>query len=338
MKKNSIWFLGGLSGGHMYPLFSLLKKEIESHQNNQEYYFYIPQNELIEKILRYQKNIEFFTYIVKYPKPERSLKIIIFFFYSILIFFNVFYQCIFDKPIKMYSTGGYFSIPFTLCAWIFSIPFYIYHLDVAPGLAGRLIGICSNVLQCIVYEEAENYLYKKNNIILVDYPIRYTLNDKKDLKASKFFLGKSEYFILFILGGSQGSQEINNYIISIIDIIKEKKIYVIHQTGEQQKDIMIELYKQNTVDALVFDYSDNLVDYYNASDLIISRAGAGTLSEINFFNKYALVIPLQGVALDHQVKNIQYYERKNNLIKVILTKEFFFEEINKHIFSKNVSI
>ena len=332
MKKNSIWFIGGLSGGHLYPLFSIAKQGHLSNTNNQEYHFYIPQNELIEKILRSQNNITFLTYILKYPKPEKSLKIIIFFFYSILIFFNIFYKCIFQKPIKIYSTGGYFSIPFALCSWIFSIPFDIYHLDVAPGLAGRLIGVCSNVKQCIVYEQAKKYLYKKNNIIVVNYPIRYTIDDKKDLVSSKFFLGKSEYYVIFILGGSQGSQQINNYIVSVIDIIKKKKIYIIHQTGKQQKDIMNDLYKKNNIDAFVFDYSDNLLDFYNASDLIISRAGAGTLSEIHFFNKQALIIPLQGVALDHQVKNTQYYERKNNLIKVIITKESFFEEIKKHVF------
>lgn len=99
---------------------------------------------------------------------------------------------------------------------------------------------------------------------------------------------------------------------------------------------MNDLYKKNNIDAFVFDYSDNLLDFYNASDLIISRAGAGTLSEIHFFNKQALIIPLQGVAFDHQVKNARCYEDKNTLIKTVLTQKFFIEQIQSYIFLINI--
>jgi UDP-N-acetylglucosamine--N-acetylmuramyl-(pentapeptide) pyrophosphoryl-undecaprenol N-acetylglucosamine transferase len=330
MKKNNVWFLGGLSGGHLYPLLSIAKNELLKDKN-QKQCFFIPANELIEKIIQSQQDITLAVRVLYYPKPFRSWRIIIFLLYSIFIFFKVFYMCCLDSPEKIYSSGGYFSIPFAICSWVFSIPFYIYHLDTAPGLAGKLIGIFPNVKQCIVYEEAKQYLYKKNNIIVVNYPIRYTIHDKKDQKASKLLLDKAGKYIVFILGGSQGSEEINEYVLSALNMIKDKNIYVIHQTGKKQKEVVIKIYQKYNIDSFVFDYSDDILLYYNASDLIISRAGAGTLAEINFFNKNALIIPLQGVALDHQVKNAFYYTKINDLIRVILDKESFIIHINKYI-------
>jgi UDP-N-acetylglucosamine--N-acetylmuramyl-(pentapeptide) pyrophosphoryl-undecaprenol N-acetylglucosamine transferase len=331
MEKDSVWFLGGLSGGHMYPLFSILKKE--QFQNSVErYHFFIPKNELIENIIANQLNLQSDISIIRYPKPIKSWRLILFLVYSVIIFFKIFFICFFRAPLKIYSTGGYFSIPFACCAWIFSIPFYMYHLDIVPGLAGRLISKYCNTIECVLYEETKKYLSHKNNIVLVDYPIRYSILDKKYKDEVKGLLNKLNYYIIFILGGSQGSEEINDYIISIIPILRDKKIYIIHQTGKKQKDTIIDIYKKNRIEAVVFDYNNHLLNYYNASDLIIGRAGAGTLAEIDFFKKDALIIPLQGVASNHQVKNAEFYSKKNNLIQVIFNKESFLIKINQYIF------
>ncbi len=329
MKKNSIWFLGGLSGGHMYPLFSLFKDEYLENNDQLDYYFFIPKNDLIESIVSSQINLNFKVFVYKYCKPQKSLSVIFFLFDSIFIFFKILFLFFFDRPLKIYSTGGYFSIPFAIFAKIFSIPFFIYHLDVIPGFAGRFIGRIG-AIECFIFEETLDYISNKN-VKKVFYPIRYCDKDIFDKKQMKILLKKVDYNVIFILGGSQGSNEINEYIISVISILKLKKNYIIHQTGKNQKKYIEELYLKNNIESLVFDYKDNLVDYYNSADLIIARGGAGTIAEIDFFKKKALIIPLQGVASDHQIKNAQLYCKKNKLIKIILSKEDFILEINEYL-------
>lgn len=334
MKKNSIWFLGGLSGGHIYPLFNLLQQKDMKNNSDSRYYFFIPKNDLIESILSSQMTIKFHTIILKYSKPYKSLSVLFFLFDSIVIFFKIVYYCFKNKPNKMYSTGGYFSLPFAVCAWIFDISFAVYHLDLIPGVAGKIIGKFSNVTQCIIHEKTRRYIYNKN-ILVVPYPIRYSVSDKKNQNECKLFLNKSYYYIIFILGGSQGSQEINEFMISILPILKNKKIYIIHQTGKNQQDYITRKYNDYKIDFEVFDYCHDLIDFYNAADLIISRAGAGTIAEIDFFRKLAFVIPLQGAASNHQVHNAQLYAQNNKLITVILDKKSFITGIKQLIENNN---
>jgi UDP-N-acetylglucosamine--N-acetylmuramyl-(pentapeptide) pyrophosphoryl-undecaprenol N-acetylglucosamine transferase len=281
---------------------------------------------LIEKIIFTQKTI-FTRESIYYPKPKKNIKFFLFLYYSIIVFFKIFYTCYKKKPSKIYATGGFFAIPFAICAAFFSIPFYLYHLDVIPGTAGRIIGILPSIMQCVIYDDTKKYIYKQSNVLRVSYPIRYEEKDKKDIISAKKIIDKSDYFIFFILGGSQGSQEINEYMTAAIPLLIGRKIYIIHQSGKNDKFFMQEIYKKNMIESLVFDYDDNIVNYYNAADMIIARAGAGIMAEINFFNKQAIIIPLRFLASDHQYKNGEYYSSKNENINIVLNKKDFYHTI-----------
>jgi UDP-N-acetylglucosamine--N-acetylmuramyl-(pentapeptide) pyrophosphoryl-undecaprenol N-acetylglucosamine transferase len=335
MKKNNIWFIGGLSGGHIYPLISLYKTEYNKYLENIDYIFFIPKNELIEKIFNSQKELLIKKNIINYPKPTKNtFKNIIFFFYSIIIFLKIFYMFIINKPKIIYSSGGYFSLPFWICSIIFKTPFLLYHLDAIPGKAGKLMGQLHSK-QYIVHLDTKKYISNKNEVILTKYPIRYQLKDKIDkIEAKKIANINKNIYVIFILGGSQGSEEINDFISSALFMLKNKQIYIFHQTGKIQKEYMQNIYKINNINSYVFDFCNDLVLYYNAADLIISRAGAGTLAEIYFFKKPALIIPLKNIAGDHQTHNAKLYNKKNNEIKIINNKYYLIIQL-KFLLNKN---
>jgi len=113
---------------------------------------------------------------------------------------------------------------------------------------------------------------------------------------------------IIILGGSQGSVQLNKLIKQALFLYK-KPIQVIHQTGSNDRLDWPVWYKEHAIQALVFPYHDDLSLYISAADLVICRAGAGTLFECMAYKKKMIVIPLEGVADDHQVANAYACQR-----------------------------
>jgi UDP-N-acetylglucosamine--N-acetylmuramyl-(pentapeptide) pyrophosphoryl-undecaprenol N-acetylglucosamine transferase len=333
MKNSTIWFLGGTSGGHLYPLFSIYKIEYNIYKDNYNYIFFIPKEILIEQIMNEQKDLHIEKKILYFPKPKKQIFAIIkFLYYSLIIMYNIVLMIIKNKPKKIYSTGGYFSLPFWIMAFLFNIPFYIYHLDVIPGIAGRIIGSFGST-QRIIHEKTKHFIYHQKKAEIVAYPIRYTESDYIDKDKAKKLLNINHNLVLFIIGGSQGSQQINDFILSVITLFQNKSIHIIHQTGALEKLAIEDIYKKYNISSIVFDYSDDLVLYYNAADIIISRAGAGTLAEIDFFHKKAIIIPLLKVANNHQIENALSYVHKNSSWSIIYNKEDFFLQIKFFLLS-----
>jgi UDP-N-acetylglucosamine--N-acetylmuramyl-(pentapeptide) pyrophosphoryl-undecaprenol N-acetylglucosamine transferase len=216
---------------------------------------------------------------------------------------------------------------------------------VVPGKAVKfLLPFVDKVV--ITFESTK--LFFKNNLrnyvnkcVLQDYPIRFEEKDKnfdKDSLIKKINLtiscGVTSCFeekrkTIFILGGSQGSIFLNELFKKWIFKNKNlnNKIQVIHQTGAQDKTDWFSFYKDLKCPAMIFSYDENIKDYYHMSDLIVCRAGAGTLFELEFFKKRCLIIPLKTEQTDHQVDNaLEMSLRNPDLFFVqdqdLITKDF----------------
>lgn len=326
----NIWFIGGHSGGHFYPLLTI-SKNIKIQKQNSRHSFFLPCIPLILNIKneKISEKIEFFLW--NYPKPIKNIKILFFLFYSFLNTVRVLYYVIKQKPTKIYSTGGYFSFPFAFLAFIFRISFHLYHLDAIPGKASRLITY-GNATEYYIFEETKSYIRSHNKSELVSYPIRYSKDDiisKEEVKIKlNIALDKK---VIFILGGSQGSEQINNWIISILKKLDNKNIFIIHQTGKSGINYIKAEYKKYNIPFIIFDYQDDLKYYYNASDLIICRCGAGTLAEVAYFQKPALLIPLMEAANNHQIKNAELYIINNKNAFIINDKMELYIKINIYL-------
>jgi UDP-N-acetylglucosamine--N-acetylmuramyl-(pentapeptide) pyrophosphoryl-undecaprenol N-acetylglucosamine transferase len=129
---------------------------------------------------------------------------------------------------------------------------------------------------------------------------------------------------IFILGGSQGSVLLNTCIKNFFEqnLPVLSLVQVIHQIGAQDQFDWVGFYKNMRVPAFVFSYNEDLAACYRATDVIVCRAGAGTLFEVLFFNKRALVVPLVAQTTSHQVDNAQALAQEHlELFTVVLQQD-----------------
>ena len=218
-------------------------------------------------------------------------------------------------PDAVFCKGGYVGLAPSLVAKLYLIPIFAHESDSVPGKVNRIIGKMSKKV-FISFQSSDKY-FKAEKIILTGNPVREELLflTEKSVAAQNFNLS-SEIPTILVLGGSQGAQRINNFILeSLVRIVS--KYQVIHQTGENNyKEVsgVVDKTKkegegeyadniENRYKAFAFLDQDNLRMAYSLADLVISRAGAGGIFEISALGKPSIIIPLTESANDHQEKN-----------------------------------
>lgn len=247
------------------------------------------------------------------------------------------------NPAFVATTGGYIAVPVCLVARALGIPIYLYNLDVAPGAAIHFLSrFATKVVVC--FPETKSHLPPSAPVELGTYPIRF---DQKDMLTKqeariKLNIGLTDRTrILLVIGGSQGSQFISDLIpAAIAPWAQEKSIFVLHQSGLKGEEQHVRaLYQQYKIPALVFPYRDDMAILYQAADLAITRAGAGSLFELIFFKTPAIIIPLVSATTAHQVDNAYAIARLHpELFTVILQEKIACQEFGKlvqDLLSKN---
>ena len=219
-------------------------------------------------------------------------------------FISFFYLCMY-RPSEVISTGGIVAIPTCIAAFILRIPITLYALDAVPGKAIQMLTpFCQSIYIC--FKGAAKH-FTSTKISWVPYPIKYAheKNGINQQTAQKNVGLTTDKKTILILGGSQGSIFLNNCIKQIIGepTFNADTMQFIHQTGSTDETDWKQLYTSKNITAHVFSYNPELALLYTAADIIICRAGAGTLFEINFFNKKCIIIPLKTATTDHQVHN-----------------------------------
>ena len=256
-----------------------------------------------------------------------------FFFQLIRIFIQAFFLLRRQKPELVYSTGALLAVPFCLAARLQRIPVTLHELNARPGKA--ILFLAPFVTEILITFESSRAFFKHHafKCQLAEYPIRFTHQDQQisSVDALQQLCSFSEVQLvttkktMMVVGGSQGSFFLNQTIIEwLTSLSKEErsKIQLLHQAGAVQVAFLQKQYQELGVTAFVFAYFHQLQIMYQASDLVICRAGAGTLFELLFFKKQAIIIPLEGQADDHQLANAQELAVKNpNLFTVIQQAE-----------------
>jgi len=286
MRKNQlIMITGGGTGGHVYPALSiaeLLKSEVEIE--------WIGSKRGIEKSIVARKGI---IYNAIYSGKFRRYFSFRNFFDLFLIFIG-FIQSISilmrKKPLVLFSKGGFVSVPPVLAARLLKIPVVSHESDVDPGLATK-INAASSAKICIPYKESIKYYPEKwhSRLSVTGNPVRpeFSVSDRN--RGRKLLGITSDMPVLLVVGGSLGSLQINNALAKILHEIT-KNIFVIHQTGKNWKPDESMLAERNYL-PLEF-INDNYPDLLAASDLVVTRGGAGSLWEIASQKKKTIIIPL----------------------------------------------
>jgi UDP-N-acetylglucosamine--N-acetylmuramyl-(pentapeptide) pyrophosphoryl-undecaprenol N-acetylglucosamine transferase len=237
----------------------------------------------------------------------------------------------------VFSKGGYGSIPVVIASRILKIPIFIHESDITPGLANR---IASHWAKKIFTSFPKTEYFKAEDVICVGNPIRKEILEGKKERAKEIFNLTFEKPIILFLGGSQGSEKINDFVLLVLpELLKDYE--VVHQCGldkvEQVKKesvVVVEKELEKYYHPVGFLNEEETKHILSASDLIVSRAGSGAIFEIAALGKPSILIPLQGSAGNHQAKNALYYAY-TGACEVIeeenLSPNFFLEKV-KYIF------
>lgn len=325
---------GGGTGGHIYPLITVANK-IKENNPDTEIFYLGPFYEYEEDIFSKNQIKAYFTFGGKI-RHYFSLLNFIDIFKIIGSFFQAIFWLWYIMPERIFSKGGYGSVPIVLVAWLYRIPIYLHDSDSIPGRANRFLSRFA-LLIFVSFESAKDF-FKNKKVIVSGNPIRENLiNGSAKNALLEFKLDPNRKKIL-VLGGSQGAKKINDLILNSLSLLVEK-YEIIHQCGKKNieeialflKAIRNHLYENYYH---VFDYFDEvqLANLYAIADLIISRAGAGSIFEIAAVGKPSILIPLSSSANNHQNKNAYEYS-KNGAALVLeennLTPNLFVAQIEK---------
>lgn len=319
MKNSYIAIAAARSGGHIIPGMTLAH-EYCAKNSNTEIIFFSTAHGFDQKILS------------EYPWPIHHIALSLdnvplkwyqypkFVIQGICSLCKSFYYLLRHRPQKVILMGGYVSLPVCISALILRIPRELYELNATPGSAAKVIAPIANTIH-VCFNSAQQYFNKKKTIVSA-YPLRFEKNklSRKDLHA-QLGLDNTKKTIL-ILGGSQGSLELNKVLIHCLQKrpALQHKINIIHQTGAQDKTNWAQTYADMNIACIVFDYIHDLSAYYQTADLIIARAGAGTIFETLFFAKRCILVPLEIPGNVHQLHNARAIAQEHPSIFTVIRK------------------
>jgi len=210
------------------------------------------------------------------------------------------------RPDVVVGVGGFASGPLLYAASRMGIPTLIQEQNSYPGITNKLLSKKVDKI-CVAYDGMELY-FPKEKIRFTGNPIRKDITNlvgKKE-RALEIFGFESSKRIIFVTGGSLGSKTLNDCTAAALDRLAEEKIQLLWQTGSSYFSQAQEIVK-NYPDMKIFCSAFiKEMDYaYSLADLVISRAGAGALSELCMVHKAAVLVPYPFAAEDHQTKNAQ---------------------------------
>ncbi|MCZ2249384.1 MAG: undecaprenyldiphospho-muramoylpentapeptide beta-N-acetylglucosaminyltransferase [Bacteroidia bacterium] len=210
------------------------------------------------------------------------------------------------KPDVVVGVGGFASGPLLYAAAQLNIPSLIQEQNSYPGITNKLLAKKASVI-CVGYDNMDKY-FPKEKIILTGNPVRndiISMSGKRERGIEHFKLKEGVKTVLAV-GGSLGSKTINESIINNLNKFADNNIQLIWQTGKtffETAQNAVEKYNNKGIYA--FDFISKMDYAYAAADIVVSRAGASSVSELAIVGKAAILIPYPFAAEDHQTKNAQ---------------------------------
>ena len=221
-------------------------------------------------------------------------------------------------PHAAVGVGGYASGPTLKVAGAMGIPTLLQEQNSYAGVTNKLLAKQAKKI-CVAYEGMERF-FDKEKIILTGNPVSQGLRTHSITReeAIKTFGLNPEKKTILILGGSLGARTINQCLMENLDSIKQSDVQFIWQTGKIYiAEVRTAVSKAGKLPMLhVTDFISDMATAYSAADLVISRAGAGSISEFCLLEKPVILVPSPNVAEDHQTKNALALVNKNAALYV----------------------
>jgi len=324
-----ILLTGGGTGGHLAPLIAVsreLKKVCQEKGIQQPEILYMGPDGFARELLG-KEGIE--TKIILTGKLRRyfSLKIILDILKLPIGLLQAIWHIFLFMPDVVFGKGGYGSVPAVLASRIYRISALLHESDTIPGLANKFLS-----------RFAEKFFPAKKTAFTGN-PIREEIMHGNAEQAKNLLGLSSNKPVIFIFGGSQGAQPINEIILATLPQLLEKYELIWQAGVNNLKQITAkaqELLKPMPSNCHIFGFMDerHIANTFAAAALIISRAGAGSIFEIAACGKPSIIIPLPASASDHQKENAFEYARSGATVvfeQANLTPNLFLGEITRLI-------
>lgn len=299
----------GGTGGHIYPALAVINKIKEKEPNSE--FLYIGTHNRMEKDIIPKYNIPFKTIEIYGFNRKNILKNI----KTAQSFWNSYKECkkmIADfKPDIVIGFGGYVTGPVIYAANKLGYPTFIHEQNSIPGKANLFLSKKTSKIGVSFSSTVEHF--PKEKTVFVGNPCSEDALNNPAYQKKEFHLSEDKKLVLFVMG-SLGSSKMNDILIKTMSLFNQKNYEILYVTGKDDYEKIGKLNFPSNVK--VVPYVENLSRLMKKTDLIVSRAGASTLSEIIALEIPSILIPSPYVPDNHQYKNAMDLVKKEATILI----------------------
>ncbi len=304
--EKRIVLTGGLSGGHTFPLIAVART-IKARAGTSTSFLYIGSRGQFEERSMTAEGIPVRYILSGKIRRYFSWQNFIDPFKVPIGFLQSLWHLFLYMPDVVFAKGGSVSVPVCLAAWVLHIPILIHDSDAVPGRANALLAKFASRI-ALAYPSAQAY-FPPRKTALTGNPVRTEILSGDRSSADARFGFTADRPVVVVLGGSLGAQALNRAIVRVLPQLL-REAYVLHQTGQNNYQEVVMLAGEMGVKAghegyvpVPFLEAADLGLAFARADLIVSRAGAGSIAEIAACGKPAILVPLSSAANDEQRKN-----------------------------------
>lgn len=297
--KKVYFVTGGGTGGHIYPAMAVA----DALSKNAKVY-YVGNKRNMEFELAAKKGYKFLHVGVSGMPRKLNPK---FFYWGIRLVRAILYSIRYIKKYKpnaVFATGGYVSAPMIFACILTKTPYMMHDCDAMPGLVTRRLCKRAKYVS-LAFDRAKKFIPNRRSIVTGN-PIRPEFATLSKEEARKN-LELDNKLTLCVMGGSQGAKSINNTVVEILkELAQDKGLNVIFQTGKKNYDEIIEKLKliypgfEQNSNLLIKPYFNDMISVLKSSDIVVSRAGSLSLSEICASSTAPILVPYPHAAANHQ--------------------------------------
>jgi UDP-N-acetylglucosamine--N-acetylmuramyl-(pentapeptide) pyrophosphoryl-undecaprenol N-acetylglucosamine transferase len=313
--KIKVIISGGGTGGHIFPAVAIANELKRVNQENEILFVGAEGRMEMEKvpaagyqimglkIAGIQRKIDLNNFLLPYKVIDSVVKS-----RTIIRTFS---------PDAAVGVGGYASGPLLFAATMMRIPSLIQEQNSFAGITNKILSRRVKKI-CVAYEGMEKY-FPKEKIVMTGNPVRQNVIhiDGKREDALKFFRLEGNKKTILVIGGSLGARSINQSVLNGLSRIAEKNIQLVWQTGKSFFSTATEAVKKFEEKGIhAHDFINRMDLAFSCADVVISRAGASSVSELQLIAKPSILVPSPNVAEDHQTKNAMALVEKQATILV----------------------
>ena len=295
-------FSGGGTGGHVFPAIAIANAFRERHPDAD--ILFVGAQGKMEMIRVPEAGYKIIGLWISGLSRKLSISLLTFPFKLISSYWRARGIVKEFKPHVAIGTGGYASGPMMMAATRFKIPTILQEQNSYAGLTNR--GLANKVARiCVAYPGMEKY-FPKDKVLITGNPIRkdiINVESKRDKALNHFGFAANDRTLL-VLGGSGGARTINESMLAGIDKLIDSNVQLIWQTGKvYYESVKAQISNKDLRKIRLYDFMKEMDLAYAAANVVVSRAGALSISELCLTRKPSVLVPSPNVAEDHQTKN-----------------------------------